>query len=110
MKLYRDDFGFPIHFYVQFSWSDVDAPRYHSYGFFHSWLDFLGVIPTVFNFHSSHFYNVDTVLQLSQDTKLECSLCPSVNCCQYLVQYHFNNMYQKESLTLSSTVISFTLK
>ena len=78
----RDDFGFPI---INFPWLNGDVPRLPSYGIYIS--------------HTTGY-----------GKRLESSLGHTLNFSPNLVQYHFKNMYPKESLTRSSTVILSTSK
>ena len=104
----RDDFGFPI---VNFPWLSGDVPRLQSYGIYISQtVKFARCCTTVLDFHSKHLQI--TLKLLTQgyryhklEKHLESSLDHTPNFCRNLVIFRSKNMYLKESLTRSSTVI-----
>ena len=113
-----DDFGFPI---VNFPWLSGDVPRLPLCGIYISKLvRFARCCTSVFDFHSKNLQITSKILTQFTDItsfgkRLESSLghtmySPSfsLNFCPNLVQYRFKNMYRKESLTRSSTVILLT--
>ena len=86
----RDDFGYPI---INFPWLSGDVSRLPSYGICISQLVRFATCCT-------------SVLKITSFGKrLGSSLGHTLNFCPNLVQYRFKDMYLKESLTRSSTVI-----
>ena len=104
----RDDFGFPI---VNFPWLSGDVPRLPSYGIYISQLvRFARCCTSVLDFHSKNLQITSKCLHrvidiTSFEKHLESSLDCTPNFCQNLVIIRSKNMYLKESLTRSSTVI-----
>ena len=104
----REDFGFPI---VNFPWLSGDVPRLLSYGIYISQLvrfarwctNVLISILNIFKSLQTYFAGVADITSFG--TRLESYLGPTRNFCPNLVQYRFKNMYLKQSLTRSSTVI-----
>ena len=104
----RDDFGFPI---VNFPWLSGDVPRFDRTVFtFRSWLDLLDVVLAFW----ISILKISKLLQnclhrvidiTSFEKHLESSLDRTPDFCQNLVIFRSKNMYLKESLTRSSTVI-----
>ena len=101
----RDDFGFPI---VNFPWLSGDSHR--TVFTFRSWLDLLDVVLAFW----ISILKISKLLQnclhrvidiTSFEKHLESSLDRTPNFCQNLVIFRSKNMYLKESLTRSSTVI-----
>ena len=105
----RDDFGFPI---VNFPWLSGDVQDSHPTVFtFRSWLDLLDVVTSVLDFHSKNLQITSKLLTqrvidiASFEKHLESSLDRTPNFCRNLVIFRSKNIYLKESLTRSSTVI-----
>ena len=103
----RDDFGFPI---VNFPWLSGDVPRLPSYGIYISQLDLLDVVLAFW----ISILKISKLLQnclhrvidiTSFEKHLESSLDRTPNFCLTLVIFRSKNVYLKESLTRSSTVI-----
>ena len=107
----RDDFGFPI---VNFPWLSGDVPRLLSYGIYISQLvRFARCCTSIFDFHSKNLQITSKLLtQGYRYHKLrktfESSLGHTLNFCPNLGPYRFKNVYLKESLTRSCTVILST--
>ena len=92
----------------------VDVPILQSYGIYISQLvRFTRSCTSCLDLHSkeysNHFKNIDTGLQISHfETKkkhLEYSPCHTLSFCLNVVKYRFKNVFPKESITRSSTVI-----
>ena len=104
----RDDFGFPI---VNFPWLSGDVPRLPSYGIYISQLvRFARCCTSVLDFHSKNLQITSKLLTQGYryhklEKHLESSLDRTPNFCRNLVIFRSKNMYLKESLTRSSTVI-----
>ena len=105
----RDDFGFPID---NFPWLSDDVPRLPSYGIYISqFVRCARCCTSVLDFHlkksPNYFKTTYTGLEISQTPKkhLESSLDPTPNCCRNLVIFRSKNMFQKESLIRSFSVI-----
>ena len=103
----RDDFGFPI---VNFPWLSGDQDSHPTVFTFRSWLDLLDVVLAFW----ISILKISKLLQnclhrvidiTSFEKHLESSLDCTPNFCQNLVIFRSKNMYLKESLTRSSTVI-----
>ena len=98
----RDDFGFPI---VNFPWLSGDVPRLPSYGIYISQLvrfarrctSVLDSILKISKLLQNYLHRVTDI------TNFEKHHTP--NFCRNLVIFRSKNMWQKESLTWSSTVI-----
>ena len=102
----RDDFGFPI---VNFPGLSGDVPRLPSYGIY-IWLDLLGVVLAfwisilkISKLLHNYWHRVIDIT--SFEKHLESSLDHTLNFCRNLVIFRSKNIFQKESLTRSSTVI-----
>ena len=107
----RGDFGFPI---VIFPLLSGDVLRLPSYWIYISQLvRFARFCTSFFYFHSKHiqitsnFWHRVTEIT-SFEKRLWSSLSHTLNFCPNFVLYRFLNMYHKESLTRSSTVILST--
>ena len=104
----RDDFWFPI---VNFPWLSGYVPILSSYGIYISQLvrftrcctSVSDSILKIFKSLQNYWHRV--TYSTSFGNRLESSLGYTLNFCPNLVQYRFKNMYLKESLTGSSTVI-----
>ena len=104
----RNDFGFPI---VNFPWLNGDVPRLLSYGIYISQLvTFARCCTSVLDFHS---WNLQITLKLLTQgyryhklwKAFESSLDHTPNCCRNLVVFRSKSIWQKESITRSSTLI-----
>ena len=96
----REDFGFPI---VNFPWLSGDVPRLPS----HVVLAFsISILKISFQITSKLLTQGYRYHMLRKN--LESCLGHTLNFCPDLVQYRRKNMYLKESLTQSSTVILST--
>ena len=108
----RDDFGFPI---VNFPGLSGDVPRLPAYGIYITHLvrfarcctffELAFVISILEIFKSLHncWHRVTDIISFGK--RFESSLGHTRNFYPNLLQYRFNNMYLKESLTRFSTVI-----
>ena len=104
----RDDFAFPM---INFPWLSGDVLGLSShYISFRSWFSLLGFVLAIW---ISILILQITSKPLTQSYKchklrkpLGRSLLHNLNFCPNLVQYRFKNIFQKESLIKSFTVIS----
>ena len=101
----RGDYGFPI---VNFRWLRGDVPRLPSYGIYISQLvRFARCCTSVLDSHSKNLQITSKLLThiISFEKHLESSIDQTPNFCRNFVRFRSKNMYLKESLNRSSTVI-----
>ena len=105
----RNDFGFPI---VNFPWLSGDVPRLPSYGVYISQMvRFARCCTSVFYFHSKNLQITSKLLTQSyryhklRKKHLESSSGYTPSFYPNLLKYRFKNMFLKESITQSSTVL-----
>ena len=106
----RDDFGFPIVNLLINGWAVTFPDSDRTVFTFRNWLDLLGVVLAFWNsilkickLLQNYLHRVTDITNFEKH--LESSLDHNPNCCRNLVIFRSKNMWQKESLTRSSTVI-----